>query len=55
MNIIPIFYDFTNIFNEKMSTNINCTNINQLNLKQKIIETGDNFTAKLYEDYLSYG
>lgn len=23
MNIIPIFYDFTNIFNEKMSTNIN--------------------------------
>lgn len=50
MNIIPIFYDFTNIFNEKMSTNIN-----QLNLKQKIIETGDNFTAKLYEDYLSYG
>lgn len=50
MNILPIFYDFTNIFNEKMSTNIN-----QLNLKQKIIETGDNFTAKLYEDYLSYG
>ena len=49
MNIIPIFYDFTNIFNEKMSTNIN-----PLNLKQKIIETGNNFTAKLYEDYLSY-
>ena len=23
MNIIPIFYDFSNIFNEKMSTNIN--------------------------------
>lgn len=50
MNIIPIFYDFSIIFNEKMSTNIN-----PLNLKQKIIETGDNFTAKLYEDYLSYG
>ena len=30
MNIISIFYDFTNIFNEKMSTNIN-----QLNLEQK--------------------
>lgn len=50
MNIISIFYDFTNIFNEKMSTNINL-----LNLEQKIIETGNNFTAKLYEDYLSYG
>ena len=50
MNIIPIFYDFTNIFNEKMSTNIN-----PLNLEQKIIETGDDFTLKLYEDYLSYG
>ena len=50
MNIISIFYDFTNIFNEKMSTNINL-----LNLEQKIIEIGNNFTAKLYEDYLSYG
>lgn len=49
MNIIPIFYDFTNIFNEKMSTNIN-----PLNLEQKIIETGDDFTLKLYEDYLSF-
>lgn len=27
MNIIPIFYDFTNIFNEKMSTNINPLNL----------------------------
>ena len=50
MNIIPIFYDFTNIFNEKMSTNIN-----PLNLKQKIIKTRDDLTAKLYENYLSYG
>ena len=49
MNIIPIFYDFTNIFNEKMSTNIN-----PLNLEQKIIETGDDFTLKLYEDYLFF-
>lgn len=49
MNIIPIFYEFTNIFNEKMSTNIN-----PLNLEQKIIETGDDFTLKLYEDYLSF-
>ena len=49
MNIIPIFYDFTNIFNKKMSANIN-----PLNLEQKIIETGDDFTLKLYEDYLSF-
>ena len=30
------------------------TNINPLNLEQKIIETGDDFTLKLYEDYLSF-
>ena len=49
MNIISIFNDFTNIFNEKMATNIN-----PLNLEQKIIETGDDFTLKLYENYLSF-
>ena len=31
------------------------TNINPLNLKQKIIKTRYDLTAKLYEEYLSYG
>ena len=36
MNIIPIFYDFTNNINKKMSTNIN-----PLNLEQKIMSMLD--------------
>lgn len=49
MNIIPILNNFTRIFNKNMSTNIT-----PFNLEQKIINTGDDFTLKLYEEYLSF-
>ena len=48
MNIIPIIQNFTMIFNKKMNTNIN-----PYNLEQQIITVGDEFTIKLYEEYLN--
>lgn len=48
MNIIPIIQNFTMIFNKKMNTNIN-----PYNLEQQIITAGDEFTLKLYEEYLN--
>lgn len=48
MNIISIIQNFTRIFNEKMNTNIT-----PYNLEQQIITAGDEFTLKLYEEYLN--
>ena len=48
MNIIPIIQNFTMIFNKKMNANIT-----PYNLEQQIITAGDEFTLKLYEEYLN--
>ena len=49
MKIIPLINEFTKSFNETFSKNLN-----PLNLEQKIRDIGDNFTLKLYEQFLNY-
>ena len=49
MEIIPLFNEIINTFNETFSKNIN-----PLNLESKIKTVGDTFTLKLYESFLNY-
>lgn len=49
MKIIPLINEFTNIFNENFTKNLN-----PLNLESKIRDAGDMFTLKLYESFLNY-
>ena len=49
MNIISLVNDFTNIFNETFKTSLN-----PLNLESKIRQVGDEFTLKLYQQFLNF-
>lgn len=49
MKIIPIINEITNTFNETFKKNLN-----PLNLESKIRDIGDEFTLKLYEQFLNY-
>lgn len=49
MNIISLVKQFTNIFNEIFKTSLN-----PLNLESKIREAGDEFTLRLYQQFLNY-
>jgi len=49
MDIIPLINEFTNTFNETFKENLN-----PLNLESKIKNVGDEFTLKLYENFLNY-
>ena len=49
MNIISLINDFTNNFNEIFKTSLS-----PLNLETKIKDIGDNFTLKLYEQFLNF-
>ena len=49
MKIISLINEFTKNFNETFSKNLN-----PLNLENKIRDIGDNFTLKLYEQFLNY-
>lgn len=49
MEIIPLINEITNTFNETFSKNLN-----PLNLESKIRNVGDEFTLKLYENFLNY-
>ena len=49
MNIIPLINDFTNNFNEIFKISLS-----PLNLESKIKNIGDNFTLKLYEQFLNF-
>ena len=49
MNIIPLVNEFTNIFNETFNTSLN-----PLNLESKIRDVGDEFTLKLYQQFLNF-
>ena len=49
MNIISLVNQFTNTFNECFNTSIN-----PLNLESKIREVGDEFTLRLYQQFLNY-
>ena len=49
MNIISLISFFTNSFNEKFNADISF-----LDLESKIKDIGDNFTKKMYIDYLTY-
>ena len=48
MNIIPLINDFTDNFNEIFKISLS-----PLNLESKIKNIGDNFTLKLYEQFLN--
>lgn len=49
MNIIPLINDFTDNFNEIFKISLS-----PLNLESKIKNIGDNFTLKLYEQFLNF-
>lgn len=49
MNIISLVNEFTNIFNETFKTSLN-----PLNLESKIRQVGDEFTLKLYQQFLNF-
>ena len=49
MNIISLVNQFTNIFNETFKTSLN-----PLNLESKIREVGDEFTLKMYQQFLNF-
>lgn len=49
MNIIPLINDFTDNFNEIFKISLS-----PLNLENKIKNIGDNFTLKLYEQFLNF-
>ena len=49
MNIISLVKQFTNIFNEIFKTSLN-----PLNLESKIRQVGDEFTLRLYQQFLNY-
>ena len=49
MKIIPLINEFTNIFNENFTKNLN-----PLNLERKIRDVGDIFILKFYESFLNY-
>lgn len=49
MKIIPLINEFTNTFNKTFNRNLT-----PLNLESKIRNIGDEFTLKLYEQFLNY-
>ena len=49
MKIIPLIDEFINTFNKNFKENLN-----PLNLESKIRNVGDEFTLKLYEQFLNY-
>ena len=49
MKIIPLLDEFINTFNKNFKENLN-----PLNLESKIRNVGDEFTLKLYEQFLNY-
>ena len=49
MNIISLVNEFTNIFNESFKVKLN-----PLNLESKIRDVGDEFTLRLYQQFLNY-
>ena len=49
MNIIPLINEFTDNFNEIFKISLS-----PLNLESKIKNIGDNFTLKLYEQFLNF-
>ena len=49
MNIITLVNEFTNTFNEIFKTSLN-----PLNLESKIRLVGDEFTLRLYQQFLNY-
>ena len=49
MKIISLINEFTNTFNETFTKNLN-----PLNLESKIRDIGDEFTLKLYEQFLNF-
>lgn len=48
MKLIPLINEFIKNFNKTFSPNLNL-----LNLKSKVRNIGDNFTLKLYEQFLN--